>query len=164
MALAQVILKEKIQNLGAEGDVVKVRRGFARNFLVPQGKAYEATERNLKHLEDLKATRAKREAEEMAETEKLAAKLKKLKLTLTLKTGADSKAFGSITSLDIIKAVEAESKIKLERHAIDLEKPIKTTGKHDVNVKLGYDITCFLKLNVVAEGAAVEGEQADSAE
>ena len=87
----------------------------------------------------------------------------RLKLTLTLKTGADSKAFGSITSLDIIKAVEAESKIKLDRHAIDLEKPIKTTGKHDINVKLGYDITCFLKLNVIAEGASADAGN-DSAE
>jgi large subunit ribosomal protein L9 len=142
---------------------VKVRRGFARNFLVPQGKAFEATEKNLKHLEELKVTRAKREAEEMAETEKLSAKLKKLKLTLTLKTGGDGKAFGSITNLDIVKAVEAEGKIKLDRHAIDLEKPIKTTGKHDINVKLGYDITCFLKLNVIAEGAAADAGD-DSAE
>jgi large subunit ribosomal protein L9 len=89
MALAQVILKEKIQNLGAEGAVVKVRRGFARNFLVPQGKAFEATEKNLKHLEELKVTRAKREAEEMAETEKLSAKLKKLKLSPTINLAED---------------------------------------------------------------------------
>lgn len=153
MALTQVILKEKIKNLGAEADVVKVRRGFARNFLVPQGKALEATEKNLQHVAKLKEIRAKREAEEMAEAEKLASKLKKLKLKLTLSTGSTGKSFGSITSSDIAKAVAAEAKIDLDRHAIQLDKPIKTTGKHEVTVKLGHDVTCFLKLTVIAEGS-----------
>lgn len=164
MALTQVILKEKIKNLGAEADVVKVRRGFARNFLVPQGKALEATEKNLTHVAKLKEVRAKREAEEMAEAEKLASKLKKLKLKLTLATGATGKSFGSITNQDIAKAVAAEAKIDLDRHAIQLDKPIKTTGKHEVNVKLGYDVTCFLKLTVVAEGSEEPAAEEGAAE
>ena len=153
MALTQVILKEKIKNLGAEADVVKVRRGFARNYLVPQGKAYEATDKNLQHVAKLKEIRAKREADELVEAEKLASKLKKLKLKLTLATGASGKAFGSITTIDIAKAVAAEAKVDLDRHAIQLDKPIKTTGKHEVNVKLDHGVTCFLKLTVVAEGS-----------
>lgn len=161
MALTQVILKEKIKNLGAEADVVKVRRGFARNFLVPQGKAFEATPANLKHVATLKEARAKREAEELIEVEKLSAKLKKLKLKLTLNTGASGKAFGSITNIDIAKAVKADSGIDLDRHAIELDKPIKTTGKHEINVKLGYDVTCFLKLTVVAEGSAEDTSSDD---
>jgi len=164
MALTQVILKEKIKNLGAEADVVKVRRGFARNFLVPQGKALEATEKNLQHVAKLKEIRSKREAEEQGEAEKLAAKLKKLKLKLTLATGATGKSFGAITTLDIAKAVAAEAKVDLDRHAIQLDKPIKTTGKHEVTVKLGYDVTCFLKITVVAEGSEEPAAADDSEE
>jgi large subunit ribosomal protein L9 len=154
MALTQVILKEKILGLGAEADVVKVRRGYARNFLVPQGKAYEATPKNLTHVEKLKELRAKRESEEQGEAEKVAAKLKKLKLKLTLSTGAGGKAFGSITTIDIAKAVEDQGKITIDRHTIQLDKPIKTTGKHEIPVKLHNDVNCFLKLTVVAEGSS----------
>jgi large subunit ribosomal protein L9 len=152
MAHTQVILKEKITGLGAEADVVKVRRGFARNFLLPQGKALEATKQNLAFTTALKTLRAKREAEELAEAEKLAAKIKKLKLVLTLSTGAGGKAFGSITTIDIAKALEEQHGLKLDRHCIELEKPIKSTGKHDVNVKVHPEVTCFIKLNVHSEG------------
>ena len=162
MALTQVILREKIKNLGAEADVVKVRRGFARNFLVPQGKALEATEKNLQNVAKLKEIRAKREAEELAEAEKLAAKLKKLKLKLTLATGQGGKAFGSITSLDIQKAVLEASKVELDRHAIELDKPIKSTGTFDVPVKLHAGVECFIKVIVSAEDGK-GGEEAPEA-
>lgn len=160
MATTQVILKEKIKGLGAEADVVKVKRGFARNFLVPAGKAYEATKGNLRHIENLKKVRAQREADEIAEAEKTASKLKKVKLKLTLSTGANGKAFGSITTIDIAKALEEQSKITLDRHQIQLDKPIKTTGKHEVNVKLHGDVACFIRIDVTAEGEAegAEGE------
>jgi large subunit ribosomal protein L9 len=164
MALTQVILKEKIKNLGAEADVVKVRRGFARNFLVPQGKAYEATEYNLKHVAALKEARAKREAEEVLEAEKIGSKLKKLKLKLTLATGAAGKAFGSITTIDIVKAINAEAKTDIDRHSILLEKAIKTTGKHDVEVNLGHDVKVTVKLTVVAEGSKEEVEDEGKSE
>lgn len=160
MATVQVILKEKIQNLGSEADVVKVRRGFARNFLVPQGKAYEATKGNLRQIENLRRVRAEREATELAEAQKIAGKLKKLKLKLTLATGQGGKAFGSITTIDIAKAVKDESGIEIDRHHIELDKPIKSTGTFDVPVKLHSEIDCFLKLTVIAEGAEGEGAAA----
>lgn len=161
MATTQVILKEKIKGLGAEADVVKVKRGFARNFLVPAGKAFEATKGNLRQIENLKKVRAQREADELAEAEKVASKLKKVKLKLTLATGAGGKAFGSITTIDIAKALEEQSKITIDRHQIQLDKPIKTTGKHEINVKLHNDVTCFIRLDVAAEGAeGAEGEAA----
>lgn len=163
MAHTQVILKEKITGLGAEADVVKVRRGFARNFLLPQGKAMEATKRNLAFTASLKAVRAKREAEELAEAEKLAARIKKLKLTMTLSTGSQGKAFGSITTIDIAKALQEQHGIELDRHSIQLEKPIKATGKHEVNVKVHAEVACFIKLTVNAEGA-VDGSADDYAE
>lgn len=167
MATTQIILKEKIKNLGAEGDVVKVRAGFARNFLLPQSKAYEATETNLRRLEDLKKVRVEREAKELEEATKLVAKLKKLKLKLTLLTGQGGKAFGSISSTDIIKAVEESSaKLTLEKHQIELDKPIKTTGTFEVPVKVHADVDCFLKITIVAADApeGAEGEEEEAAE
>lgn len=107
MANAQVILKEKIEGLGAEADVVKVRAGYARNFLVPQGKAYEATRANLRHVEALKSSRARRETEEIAAFQEIATKISKLKPKFTLSTGQGGKAFGSVTNMDIHKELEA---------------------------------------------------------
>lgn len=164
MAYAQVILKEHIKGLGAEADVVKVKRGFARNFLVPQGKAYDATPGNLRHLNSLKAIRAEREAKELQEAEKTAAKLKKLKLKLTLQTGQGGKAFGSITTMDIAKAVADSAKVELDRHLIDLEKPIKNTGSFEIPVKLHAEVNCFIKLTVTAseDGADAAEEKEDA--
>ena len=147
MATTEVILRTKITNLGAEADVVKVKSGYARNYLVPQGKAYEATDANKKHLEDLTAARAKRETEELAEAEKVSAKIKKLKPVFNLETGATGKSFGSVTNMDIHKKLE-EAGIDIDRHAIKLDKPIKTTGTHEVDVKLHSEVSCFLRLEV----------------
>ena len=163
MATTQVILKEKIQNLGAEADVVKVRRGYARNFLVPSGKAYEATKGNLRQIENLKKVRAEREAAEIAEAQKVASKLKKLKIKLTLATGQGGKAFGSITTIDIAKGLQEQSGIEIDRHQIVLERPIKNTGAFDIEIKLGYEITAEIKLTVTASGdKGAEGD--DSSE
>ena len=154
MASVEVILKEKIKGLGAEADVVKVKRGFARNFLVPQGKAYDATAGNLRHLNHLKSLRAEREAKELTEAEKTASKLKKIKLKLTLQTGQGGKAFGSVTTIDIAKAVaESSAKVELDRHQIQLERPIKSTGNFEVPVKLHAEVSCFLRVTVVATDA-----------
>lgn len=163
MANIQVILKEQIKGLGAEADVVGVKRGFARNYLLPQGKAYEATKGNLRHVEHLKAARAEREAKELTEAEKTASKLRKLKLKLTLATGQGGKAFGSITTIDIAKAVaESVAKVELDRHQIQLDRPIKNTGSFEVPVKLHADVECFLKVTVIS--AAEEGEKAEDAQ
>ena len=151
MANAQVILKEKIEGLGAEADVVKVRAGYARNFLIPQGKAYEATRANLRHVENLKAARAQREAVELESAKELANKISKLRPKFTLELGQGGKAFGSVTSLDIHKELEAAG-IKIDRHAIELEKPIKKSGKSDVVVRVHPEVTTILTINVEANG------------
>jgi large subunit ribosomal protein L9 len=164
MSNVQVILKEKIKGLGAEADVVHVKRGFARNFLVPQGKAFEATAGNLRRVSHLKTIRAERETKELQEAEKIASKLRKLKLKLTLQTGQSGKAFGSITTMDIAKAVlESSAKAEIDRHLIQLDKPIKATGTFEVPVKLHADVNCFLKITVTAAGAE-GGEDSDSSE
>jgi large subunit ribosomal protein L9 len=158
MANSQVILKEKIDGLGAEADVVKVKAGYARNFLIPQGKAYEATKSNLRHVENLKASRARREAEELLAFQEIASKIAKLKPKFTLSTGQGGKAFGSVTSIDIHKELEAAG-IVIDRHTIDLEKPIKKSGKSDVSIRLHPQVAATLTIDVEAgEGSESEAE------
>ena len=159
MANAQVILKEKIEGLGAEADVVKVRAGYARNYLVPQGKAFEATKANLRHVEALKSSRAQREAEELEVAQGLATKISKLAPKFSLSTGQGGKAFGSVTSIDIHKKLE-EAGIEVDRHTIQLDKPIKTSGKSDIEIKLHPQVSAQLTITVEADEVAEEKEGA----
>lgn len=149
MALTEVILREKINSLGAEADVVKVKAGYARNFLIPSGKAYEATKSNLRQIENLKVSRVKREAAELTIAKDLAGKIARLKPKFTLDVGKNGKAFGSVTSIDIHKALEDKG-IEIDRTAIQLNKPIKSTGKTDVEVKLHAEVTTSVTVTVAA--------------
>jgi large subunit ribosomal protein L9 len=158
MANAQVILREKIEGLGAEADVVKVRSGYARNFLIPQGKAYEASRSNLRHIEALKTARTRREAAELATAQDLAGRIAKLRPKFTLELGQGGKAFGSVTSIDIHKELEA-AEIRIDRASIELEKPIKKSGKTEVEIRLHPEVTATLVVNVVA-ASEEPGEEA----
>lgn len=149
MALTEVILREKIDNLGSEADVVKVKAGFARNFLIPQGKAYEATKGNLRQISNLQAARAKRETEELNEAQELASKIARMKPKFTLDVGKNGKAFGSVTSIDIHKALE-EKGVVIDRTAIQLDKPLKSTGKTDVEIKVHPEVTTSVTITVAA--------------
>jgi len=151
MANTTVILQEKIYNLGAEADIVSVKRGYARNFLIPQGKAYEANDENRKNLEELQAKRAKREADELIESEKLAGKIKKLKVKLSLTTGYGGKAFGSITPADILSGLKDQHGIDLHKSQLLLKDGIRETGTQEVTLKLHGDLECQLKLDIEAD-------------
>jgi large subunit ribosomal protein L9 len=155
MATTEIILREKINGLGAEADVVKVKAGYARNFLIPQGKAFEATKGNLRQREALSAARVKREAEETTKATALSNKINKARLSFTLETGQGGKAFGSVTSMDIHAKLE-EKGIKIDRHSIKLKKPIKSAGKTDIEISLHADITATIKVNVVTEEKSAE--------
>jgi large subunit ribosomal protein L9 len=150
MPSTQVILTENVPGLGAEADVVKVRRGYARNFLLPAGKAFEVTPRTMRQLDMLKAKRAEREARELNEAEELARRIGKLKVTFVLQTGETGKAFGSITANDLAKRLNEELNRELDRHLLVLEHPIKTTGEHEVSIKLHHDVVAKFKFNVKA--------------
>ncbi|MGC1481156.1 MAG: 50S ribosomal protein L9 [Chthoniobacterales bacterium] len=151
MATTEVILTENLSPLGAEADIVKVRRGYARNFLIPTGKALEANAGSMRAINHLKAKRAEREGRELNEAEELASRINKLRLNLTLDTGAGGKAFGSITAKDLTDKVETElQNVKLPRHAVVLDKGIKESGDHEVPVKLHPDLTAKLKVKVTA--------------
>ncbi|MDF1658449.1 MAG: 50S ribosomal protein L9, partial [Verrucomicrobiales bacterium] len=144
------------EGLGAEADVVKVKRGYARNFLVPKGRAFEATKGNLRHVAQLKEARARREAEERADAENAATKLKKLRLSTELAIGQGGKAFGSVTTADIAALINEKSKLDIDRHQIDLDKPIKTLGSYDIPIKLHADVDAAITVRVLA---ADEGKE-----
>ena len=167
MPTTEVILTEKIHNLGAEADIVKVKVGYARNFLIPNGKALEVTPSALRRINILKGKRAEREAQELNEANELVRRINKVKLEIELETGETGKAFGSVTATDIAEKLRAAlGGTEIDRHRIHLERPIKDTGKHEVEVKLHHDIVAKLEVNVVAKGApaaekAEEEEKAD---
>ncbi len=148
MPSTQIILTENIPGLGAEADVVKVRRGFARNFLLPQGKAYEVTKSSMRKLDMLKAKRAEREAKELNEAEEIARRIGKSKMVFTLETGESGKAFGSVTANDIATRLKNEIGADIDRHRLVLEHPIKSTGEHEIAIKLHHDVTANLKFTV----------------
>jgi large subunit ribosomal protein L9 len=141
MPSTEIILTENVPGLGAEADVVKVRRGFARNYLLPRGKAYEVTPASMRQLDSLKKKRAEREAREMNDAEELARRIGKARIVFTLETGESGKAFGSITAQDIMNRIKNELGAEIDRHKIVLEHPIKTTGDHEVAIKLHHDVT-----------------------
>jgi len=156
MATTEVILREKVEGLGSESEIVKVKRGFARNFLLPQGKAFEATRGNLRHIEHLKEVRAKREAEELVEAQRVAEKLRKLRLNTTLSIGQGGKAFGSITTSDVADLINEKSKLNIDRHQVLLKKPIKSLGSYTIDIKVHATHPATISLRVLApekEGA-----------
>jgi large subunit ribosomal protein L9 len=164
MPTSEVILTENIRGLGAEADIVKVKRGFARNFLLPTGKAYEVTPVTLRRINQLKAKRAEREAQERNAADEIARKINKLTLHLTLETGATGKAFGSVTVKDIEDALKKElPSAAIERHAIQLERPIKETGQHEIPIKLHSDVTATLKVTIKSSSEVAAAAAAPAA-
>ena len=150
MPTTEVILTEKIASLGAEADVVKVKRGYARNFLIPFGKALEVTASTLRRINQLKAKRAEREAQELNENEELARRINKLKLVIVLETGETGKAFGSVTAKDLADRLQSELGVEVDRHRIELERPIKDTGAHEISIKLQAEVTATLNVMIKA--------------
>ena len=141
MPSTEVILTENVPGLGAEADVIKVRRGYARNYLLPSGKAHEVSPASLRQIDALKAKRAEREARELNEAEELARRIGKARIMFTLATGETGKAFGSVTAQDIVNRLKNELGAEIDRHKIVLERPIKDTGEHEIAIKLHHDVT-----------------------
>lgn len=152
----EVILKKPVQNLGAEADIVRVKPGYARNYLIPNDIATLATLASKKQIEELKKKRAEREAQELNEAEETAGKLAKLTLTFQMQVGGESKVFGSVTAQDIIARL-AEMGHTLDKKKLGLHQPIKTLGDHILNINLGHGIETKLKI-VLAPPTGVEIE------
>jgi large subunit ribosomal protein L9 len=151
MALSEVLLKKPVAGLGAEGDQVKVRAGYARNFLLPQGIAVPVTQANRKQIEALKKARAVREAKELDDAKAVAAKLEGVALSFAVKTGEGGKLFGSVSTADIATKL-GEQGIEIARKQIHLANgPIKLLGTHTASIKLHADITVELSVELVSE-------------
>lgn len=146
----EVILREDIKTLGKAGDLVKVKPGYARNFLLPKGLAYEATEGNKKRIVAETKARGVRLAAEKAEAEQQAAKLGGVHLTLARKAGEGDRLFGSITAQDVADALAAKGQ-SVDKRKIELEHPIKTVGDHTVAIRLHHEVTAEIRLTVQAE-------------
>ena len=164
MPTTELILTENVPGLGAEADVVKVRRGYARNYLLPHGKAYEVTPAALRQIENLKKKRAEREGRELNEAEELARRIAKFHVTFTLATGETGKAFGSVTAQDIAHRMKNELGLEIDRHKILLERPIKDTGEHEVQIKLHQDVTATFAFNVKSTAAETPNVEEAAAE
>ncbi len=148
----QIILMEKVANVGNLGDVVKVKDGFARNFLIPQGKAKRATPENLKVLEERRSDLEKAAAEKLAAAEAQAAKLEGVVLKITQKAGVDGRLFGSVGTVDIVEALKSQQGIDVEKSAVRMPSgPLKQVGDHQVTVALHTDVTRDIAVQVVGE-------------
>lgn len=147
----QVILMEKVVNLGSLGDVVKVKDGYARNFLIPQGKAKRATEANRKFFEEKRAELEKAQADKLAALQALAEKLNGTTVQITRKAGVDGRLFGSVSNFDISDALAAQG-FTVERGAIRLpEGPLKVVGDAHLEVALHTDVLANITVSVLGE-------------
>jgi large subunit ribosomal protein L9 len=146
----QVILRDRLENLGGAGDVVNVKAGYARNYLIPQGLAFPATDANVKRIEREKAQVAKRANEELQGARQRAAAFEGVSVTFTARAGEEGKLFGSITTADIAEKL-GEQGIEVDRKQIQLDEPIKALGVFSVPVRLHADVRPELKVWVIKE-------------
>ncbi|RLJ65292.1 50S ribosomal protein L9 [Sulfurisoma sediminicola] len=147
----QVILMEKVVNLGGLGDIVKVKDGYARNFLIPQGKAKRATEENKKVFEARRAELEKAQAEILAAAQAQVAKLEGVSVQVARKAGVDGRLFGSVGNADIADALKAQG-IEIEKSMVRLpEGPFKQVGDNQVEIALHHDVVATITVSVVGE-------------
>ena len=147
----QVILMEKLANLGDLGDVVKVKDGYARNYLIPHGKAKRATEENLKEFEGRRAELEKAQAAALAQAQERGTKLDGLTLKITQKAGVDGKLFGSVTNYDIVDALKAQGH-EVERSQVRMPAgPLKQVGEVPIQIALHTDVVVTITVSVIGE-------------
>jgi len=163
MASSELLLIKPVDGLGGEGDQVKVRAGYARNFLFPRGYAVPLTQSNKKQVEALKKRRGEREAQELAGAQELAKQLEKVSIAFVVKTGEGGKMFGAITVNDLHDKLVA-SGVNVEKKKIHLHTPVKTLGKHEVQVKLHSEVSVTVSFDVVSENPIEVAEEAPAAE
>ncbi|MGB0743858.1 MAG: 50S ribosomal protein L9 [Opitutales bacterium] len=155
MANNQVLLLQPIHGLGAEGDTVTVRAGYARNFLLPRKLALPITQANKKQVEALLKAREAREQKEFEEARSLSEKVAALTVAIAVKTGEGGKMFGAVTANDLIERVKEEG-VELTRKQLSLPAPIKELGSHTATVKLTPEVSAELKFEVVSENPIEE--------
>ena len=155
----KLILRESVDHLGSPGEIVSVAPGYARNYLLPKGLAFEATPGNLKMLERKRKVWEARTMQEVEQVRQLAARLAALDLTIEKKAGGSRTLFGSVTNVEIA-ALLAKQGFEVDRRQIVLKAPIKSVGNFEISIKLHPKVTGQIQLQVVPEGGQLEGESA----
>jgi large subunit ribosomal protein L9 len=145
----KIILTTEVPNLGTPGDIVEVKDGYGRNYLLPQGFAIAWTKGGEKQVATIKRARAAREIRDLGHANEVKGKLEGLKVTLSARAGQGGRLFGSVTPTEIVDAVKAAGGPTLDKRKIELSGPIKTTGGYTVQIKLHTDVTAKFTLNVV---------------
>jgi large subunit ribosomal protein L9 len=148
--IMELILREDVKSLGKAGQLVRVKPGYARNFLLPKGLAYEATEGNKKRIAAESKARETRASQDRQEAQALADELAKVSLTLSAKAGEGDRLFGSITTQDVAEAL-AKAGHPIDRRKLELEHPIKLLGEHEVLVRLHAEVHAAIRVTVVPE-------------
>jgi large subunit ribosomal protein L9 len=156
MAHTKVLLREDVDDLGARGEIVRVRAGYARNYLLPRNLAVEATAGNVKGIEQERAALMKKEAKERATAEAQSQQMGSLTLEFKRKAGEQGALYGSVTSMDVAEALK-ERGYEIDRHRIHLREPLKRLGEYAVPVRLHREVTIDLQVKVVAEGEVIVG-------
>ena len=146
----EVILRQAVENLGKPGDVVKVKNGYARNYLLPHGLAYEATPGNLKRIQQERDRLDSAENQRRMTAQELAAKLEQVSLTFSARVGEEGKLFGSVTASDISQQLESQG-YTVEKRQIDLHEPIKSLGVYRVPVRLHADVKPEIRVWVIKQ-------------
>ncbi len=149
MALVQVILSEDVHNLGDAGDVVKVKPGYARNFLVPQGKALPATAARVHEVEHKRRVISDKRSKELKDLESVKVRLEAIALEIAAQVGEEGKLFGSVTSQHLADLLRQQG-LEVDRRKIVLAEPIKTVGEHTITVRLRNDVVASIKVTVTA--------------
>ena len=150
----KIILKQNVGKIGQVGEVVEVSDGFARNFLIPQGKAISFTAGNFKQIEYLKKQEVEQREGELKEVKELAAKINNISLEIKVKAGEEGKLFGSVTSKDIVQALLKEHGIELDKKKLNLKESLKKLGVHIVPINLYKDVTPQIKVNLISDSAS----------
>ncbi len=156
MAHTKLLLREDVDDLGARGEIVRVRAGYARNYLLPRKLAVEATASNVKQIEQERAALLKREATERATAEGQADQMRQLVLEFKRKSGEQGALYGSVTSMDLAEALK-ERGYEIDRHRIHLREPLKRIGDFSVPLRLHRDVTIDLQVKVSPEGDVIVG-------
>ena len=156
MAHTKVLLREDVDDLGARGEIVRVRAGYARNYLLPRNLAVEATTGNVKGIEQERAALLKKEAKERSTAEAQSEKMRSLTLEFKRKAGEQGALYGSVTSMDLAEALK-ERGYEIDRHRIHLREPLKRLGEFNVPVRLHREVSIDLQVKVVPEGEVIVG-------
>lgn len=160
----KLVLRDHVEHLGERGQVVNVARGYARNFLLPKGLAYEATPGNMKVLEQQRRVFEARETKELVEARRLAEHIGGLRIEVEKKAGESGTLYGSVTNVELAQLLERHGVRGFDRRRIVLREPIKTLGEHSVPLKIHRQVTATLTVQVSAEGAPAGEPEAEESE